>query len=191
MLRSTVSTLRLRSTSLASIPSSNLCSGTQSRTLVSAVLLSRYEKVSVNQLKATLKDRGLPSTGKKDDLIKRLLSDDTKRAGSEATNPIVSSRNGNVKEVQTNSSSSSTSSRKISTTSSNKAQVQPVGTTDTVSSSSSTRSAEGAVEAKPVLKAEANPPGLPTNKAPHVEEVFNIQIPYYPPEPLQGPPIVS
>ncbi|EST04734.1 SAP domain protein [Kalmanozyma brasiliensis GHG001] len=60
----------------------------QSRGLVSSVLLSStrdaYESKKMNELKAELKSRGLASSGRKDDLIKRLVDHDSFVNGSTA-----------------------------------------------------------------------------------------------------------
>lgn len=60
----------------------------QSRGLVSSVLLSStrdaYETKKIAELKADLKSRGLASTGRKDDLIKRLVDHDSFVNGSTA-----------------------------------------------------------------------------------------------------------
>jgi SAP domain len=83
MLRSVKSSGALRAAGSASFRS------LQHRTLVSSVLLTKdaYDSRKVTDLKSELKQRGLPLNGKRDDLIKRLLQDDARRAGSGASAP--------------------------------------------------------------------------------------------------------
>ena len=54
------------------------------RHLVSSVLLTKeaYDARKVPDLKSELKQRGLSTTGKRDELIRRLLQDDARKAGS-------------------------------------------------------------------------------------------------------------
>ncbi len=61
----------------------------QSRGLVSSVLLTKdaYNERRVTELKTELKARGLTTSGRRDELIGRLLQDDARKAGSNAAEP--------------------------------------------------------------------------------------------------------
>ncbi|KAK0548613.1 hypothetical protein OC845_003482 [Tilletia horrida] len=63
----------------------------QRRSLTSTVLLTRtreqYEAKKIPDLKDELRHRGLATSGRRDELVRRLLNDDVKRAGSNNTLP--------------------------------------------------------------------------------------------------------
>ncbi|KAL9934888.1 hypothetical protein V8E36_005964 [Tilletia maclaganii] len=86
---SSASTLAWRTA--ARISSGPLSQQEQRRTLTSTVLLTRtraeYEAKRLNDLKDELRQRGLATSGRRDELVRRLLNDDVKRAGSNNTLP--------------------------------------------------------------------------------------------------------
>ncbi|EPQ32480.1 uncharacterized protein PFL1_00674 [Pseudozyma flocculosa PF-1] len=93
MLRSVASAANLRARSASSVSASAVASSPAHalfrRNLVSSVLLSStrdaYEKKRIAELRDDLRSRGLSSSGKKEDLVRRLLDNDSARAGSNLT----------------------------------------------------------------------------------------------------------
>ncbi|CAD6949534.1 unnamed protein product [Tilletia caries] len=102
------------SLSSASIASTNqawrrLVQQPQHRTLTSTVLLTRtreqYEARRMPELKDELRQRGLATSGKRDELVRRLLNDDVRRAGS---NVVLESPSAAGVSVRTKTTQAST-----------------------------------------------------------------------------------
>ena len=79
MLRDSKSNPALRAASASIVPPVHTM---PSRSLVSTVLLTKdaYESKKVTDLKSELRNRGLSTTGKRTELIKRLIENDSNRA---------------------------------------------------------------------------------------------------------------
>ncbi|PWN45799.1 hypothetical protein IE81DRAFT_319632 [Ceraceosorus guamensis] len=166
--------------------------------MVSTVLLSRdsYQAAKATELKAELKSRGLSTTGKRADLIQRLLDNDGKRAAGVP----------NVTKPSAASGNSSTASRRLSTTpapqaapatESNVANTAELDSRTNASVPHPPNILPGQVsnskDALPDLtklsSPDSNPPGLPPIKNPKPAAFFDVKIPYYEPPPVSGPQV--
>lgn len=193
MLRNSKSNPALRAASASVIPPVHTL---PSRSLVSTVLLTKdaYESKKVTDLKTELRSRGLSTNGKRTDLIKRLIENDTNRA---KVLPLSS-------EDQINSISAPSTPRKTvrirSITSSSSKKVQqgapetsagavgsdakgatiphpPNMETGQISSNASEPTSEG-IKQPEVLEALSTAPGVPPEKAPQAPITFEVKIPY-------------
>ena len=70
--------------------------------------MADYSKMKVAELQAVLKERGLPSSGKKDELIARLNDADSKSKAAATTTPSTTTANGTAAAKPTEAMSTST-----------------------------------------------------------------------------------
>ncbi|MCO5549635.1 hypothetical protein L7F22_003108 [Adiantum nelumboides] len=193
MLRDSKSNPALRAASASIVPPVHTM---PSRSLVSTVLLTKdaYESKKVTDLKSELRNRGLSTTGKRTELIKRLIENDSNRA---KVLPISS------QQEQTGSFSAPSTPRKTvrirSVTSSAKVQQQGAPETSAgvvgsdakgatiphppnmepgqISSNASEATSDG-LKQPDVLEALSTAPGVPPEKAPQAPITFEVKIPY-------------
>lgn len=155
------------------------------RSLVSTVLLSRnaYEGQKVSELKGELKQRGLSTTGKRQELVKRLLESDSRNAkvlpSGDASGP---------RQVRSASSQASAPSKDASSPPSptegyvggfSKPTIPHPPDIEPGQVSSAVHHPTGAiVTPEKMLDAPPTAPGVPPEKTPQVPITFDIKIPY-------------
>jgi hypothetical protein len=155
------------------------------RSLVSSVLLDRdvYDKKNVAQLKGELKQRGLSTTGKRKDLVDRLMSSDGRNARvlpSGESNPPSQSRRASTKSASSSAAKDNikpeTSQGSVGVT--GKATVSHPPDIEPGQVSSNAHDETGAITKTTVLEAPPTAPGVPPEKAPQVPVTFDVKIPY-------------
>ncbi|PWN50300.1 hypothetical protein IE53DRAFT_411013 [Violaceomyces palustris] len=189
------------------------------RSLVSSVLLSStrdtYESKKIAELKQELKSRGLSSSGRKEDLIKRLIDNDLTRAGSNISRQLpnqdtrskstLASLRTEPKKPQSSTSSPPPAAASPAKEVQAKKLAEKVsevlketdappeleaGSVHSAASDSAEKTGKSSPEQAPEVPSVAtSPPGLPPQKAPVPKETFNVQIPYYDDPVESGPEI--
>ncbi|WFD35393.1 hypothetical protein MCUN1_002247 [Malassezia cuniculi] len=151
-----------------------------SRTLVSSVLLSNdgYEQRQVTELKAMLRQRGLPQSGRKLQLIERLKENDLARAGTGApasTSAAPPRRKSSSRRAAPRGQDAAAAAEARAPT----ANLEP-------GSVSAIKDAEGNISSRSpatVQVAAPSAPGKPIEKAEPTPQFFNVRIPEPKPEP--------
>jgi hypothetical protein len=166
------------------------------RTLVSSVLLSRdvYDKKTVQELKSELKKRGLIISGRRNDLVERLVGNDSRRAQVLPTGEVSSipsqSRSASTQATSTPKGDAvkpETSQGSVGVT--GKATVSHPPNFEAGQVSSNAHDSLGEIVKKNVLEAPPTAPGVPPEKSPQVPVTFDVKIPYEVIEPAPGPNI--
>lgn len=161
LLRPTRSLGSLRATAAAQSQQQPMVPPVPSRNLVSSVLLSRdaYDRQNVNQLKGELKTRGLTTSGRRAELVIRLLNDDAQRSGSGLVLDNIPAKEPKLRRGKASLASlrgkdgGKTGTQASSATPTNKLANDPSST-----SSSASNSSAPAAPSSPTPKTEASPP---------------------------------
>lgn len=163
-----------------------------SRAFVSSVLLTRdaYESKRVAELKSELKQRGLTTSGKRTDLIQRLLEHDqnklkvlptavpAKRA-ARTRSATTDAKTGHAHDVAPQHSAGVVGANAKGATVSHPPNMEPGQVSANFHDPS-----QGGVVAPDKLEPHGSAPGVPPAKAPTAPRTFEINIPYEP-EPVE------
>lgn len=189
MLRGSKSNPALRAASASVIPPVHTM---PSRSLVSTVLLTKdaYESKKVTDLKTELRQRGLSTTGKRTDLIKRLIENDSNRAKVLPTQEQITSISAPSTPRKSVRVRTATTSAKVQQgapeTSAGAVGSGAEGATiphppnmepGQISSNASEATSDGLKQPE-VLEALSTAPGVPPQKAPQAPITFEVKIPY-------------
>lgn len=169
---------------------------------MSTVLLTHdaYEGKRVPDLKQELKQRGLSTSGKRSDLIQRLIDNDSRSAKVLPTEAQKASV-GKVRSVSTTHKRSASATQVSKAVNKDNSVAPPptagsVGTSEGASIPPPPDMEPGQVSTSSVtqpspLEPGPNAPGVPPEKTAAAPITFEVQIPYETVEPEQGPEIVS
>ncbi|PWN33568.1 uncharacterized protein FA14DRAFT_63384 [Meira miltonrushii] len=191
MLRSSKSNPALRAASASVIPPVHTM---PSRSLVSTVLLTKdaYESKKVTDLKTELRQRGLSTTGKRTDLIKRLIENDSNRAkvlpiSSKDQSTSISAPSTPRKTLRTRSATSSakvqqgapeTSAGAVGSDATGATIPHPPNMEPGQISSNASEATPDGLKQPDMLEALSTAPGVPPEKAPQAPITFEVKIPY-------------